>query len=70
MRIINLLLFLILTLNCYSQSGDCPGLCITANGSYAATNGTTSELSATNRGCLTAGEASSSFWFQVCFTTI
>lgn len=63
------LLFSIIFIVGYSQSGDCPGLCITANGSYAATNGSTAELNASNRGCLIAGEANSSFWFQVCFTT-
>lgn len=61
-------LFLVSILS-YSQAGNCPGLCITANGSYAAVNGFTPELNTSNRGCLTAGEASSSFWFQVCFTS-
>jgi len=68
-KIITLLFLILIPSFSYSQAGDCPGLCITSNGSYTATNGLTGELNATNRGCLTAGEASSSFWFQVCFTS-
>lgn len=68
-RIFNGLFFLCVALTAKSQAGDCPGLCITSGGTYAAIAGSTAELTAANRGCLTAGEASSSFWFQVCFTS-
>lgn len=67
-----LLPFLIVgMLNSYSQvgAGDCPGLCVTTGNTYAAVNGTSQELNATNRGCLTANEATSSFWYQICFNT-
>lgn len=69
MKNVFLIFFAFLSLNIFGQAGDCPGLCITSNGTYAATNGSTNELNASNRGCLTANEASSSFWFQVCFTS-
>jgi len=53
------LLFLILIPNFfYSRAGNFHGLCITLNGYYTLIN----------RGCLTSGE-SSSFWYQVCFTS-
>lgn len=63
-----ILLFLLITNICYSQ-GDCPNTCITTGGSYLALSGVIQELNAGNRGCLSANEANSSYWFQVCFTT-
>jgi hypothetical protein len=62
---------LILSLSIHSQigAGDCPGLCVTSGGTYTAVNGSVAELNVVNDGCLTALEATSSFWYQVCFTS-
>lgn len=70
-KLMCLLILSLLAFKAYSQvgAGDCPGLCVTTGNTYAAVNGTSQELNATNRGCLTANEASASFWFQVCFTS-
>lgn len=64
-----ILLLLLIPLLSFSQSGDCPNICITSGGSYVATSGSTSELNISNRGCLSAGEGSSSYWFQLCFSS-
>ena len=51
------------------QAGDCPSVCITAGGNYTAVNGSVdTELSGVG-GCLTAGEATSSYWIRVCFSS-
>ena len=63
-----LLIFLLTTNICFSQ-GDCPNTCIITGGTYLATAGAVQELNVGNRGCLSANEANSSYWFQVCFTT-
>jgi len=68
-KIILLTVLIFISLIAKPQSGDCPGLCISSGGTYTATSGTSLELTAANRGCLIAGEASSSFWFQICFTS-
>ena len=59
---------LLLFVNNLKSQGDCSTLCITADASLAAVAGSTSELNATNRGCLTSNEGFS-YWFQVCFST-
>lgn len=64
-----ILILLLVPFLTFGQSGDCPNACITTGGSYLATSGGTAELNASNRGCLTTGEASSSYWFQVCFSS-
>lgn len=66
-----LLIYIILLLN-FSEivaQGDCPGICTATGGTYTTVTGAQLELTAANRGCLTAGEASSSYWFEFCFTT-
>jgi hypothetical protein len=63
------ILFVLLTLFSFSQAGDCPGYCLQNSGTFTATAGLVAELNTTNRGCLTANEASSSFWFQICFNS-
>ena len=64
-----LLLISLIPLFLFSQVGDCPGLCIISNGTYSTSSSLVPELNALNRGCLTAGEANASFWFQVCFSS-
>lgn len=45
-------------------------MCVTEGATYTATNGAIdTELNATNRGCLVANEATSSFWFRITFTS-
>lgn len=64
------ILFSLLSLFVIGQAGDCPGLCVTSGNSYTAVNGAIdNELNSSNDGCLTALEATSSYWFQVCFTS-
>ena len=67
----HLLIYLILLLN-FSEvnaQGDCPGICTTTAGTYTAVTGAQLELTAATRGCLAAGEANSSYWFEFCFAT-
>ena len=63
------ILFSFISMFVFSQAGDCPGYCLQTSGTFTATAGLTAELNATNRGCLIANEASSSFWFQICFNS-
>ncbi len=68
-KIIILILFMMISFLGNGQAGDCPGLCVVSGGTYTAVNGAVdSELSGVG-GCLIAGEATSSYWFQVCFTS-
>lgn len=69
MKKIILIIFLLISLIGYTQAGDCPGQCVVSGGTYTAANGSIdTELSGVG-GCLIAGEATSSYWFQVCFTS-
>lgn len=67
MKLFLSILFVFISVLTFSQAGDCPGFCLQTSGTFTATTGTINELNITNRGCLTANEASSSFWFQICF---
>lgn len=69
MKLFFSILFVFISIFSFSQAGDCPGYCLQTTGTFTATAGTINELNVTNRGCLTANEASSSFWFQICFSS-
>lgn len=63
-------LLLLCSLMSYSQAGDCPALCIASDiASTTAVAGSTDELNPTNGSCLSANEATSSYWYQVCFSS-
>lgn len=65
-----ILLLIIIPSIIFAQAGDCPSQCITTGGNYSAVNGSIdNELNAVNDGCLTAGEATSSYWLRVCFSS-
>ena len=71
MRKILIILVTFLFTNMQSQVvySDCPGYCLTSSGLFNASTGNISELNSSNRGCLVSNESSSSFWFQICFTS-
>lgn len=70
MKKILLLFCVILSLVGYAQNGDCPAEFVCTNQSgESVNNGSTNELNASNRGCLTSNEASASHWYRVCFST-
>lgn len=55
--------------NLFSQAGDCPALCVTSDQTATtAVDGSTNELGGFAT-CLSANEASSSYWYQVCFSS-
>lgn len=53
----------------FSQNGDCPGEPVCTNQTENMISGSINELNATNRGCLGANEATSSYWYQLCVST-
>ena len=57
--------FLFVNIFLYSQ-GDCPGEIICTNQNDICTNGSITDLNASNRGCLTSNEANRSYWYQFC----
>lgn len=71
MKIITLtIIYFCLSYSSFSQAGDCPALCVTSDiVGTTAVDGLTDELNTTNGNCLSANEASSSYWYQVCFSS-
>lgn len=69
MKLILSFLLILFSLFGFSQAGDCPGFCLQTSGVYTAASGAINELNVTNRGCLIANEANSSYWFQICFSS-
>lgn len=65
-----LLFLLFLTYNAYGQA-NCPATCLYNNNNFSATavTSTIQELNSSNRGCLLTNEATTSIWFQICFSS-
>jgi len=57
------------TLYSFSQCGDCPAQCVAADFSATACDGTTDEIGGTNQGFQSANEATSSYWYSICFSS-
>tara|TARA_R110000868_G_scaffold263498_2_gene522109 strand:- start:26 stop:997 length:972 start_codon:yes stop_codon:yes gene_type:complete len=69
-KIILVIIYLCGGNSAFSQAGDCPALCVTTDiVATTAVDGTIDELNTTNGNCLSANEASSSYWYQVCFSS-
>jgi hypothetical protein len=60
------LLSFLLPVFLFAQNGDCPGEWVCTNQTENMISGSTNEINAANRGCLSANEATSSYWYQIC----